>query len=793
MVSKAPLRASRRPPKTVRSIVASSTKIDLGSKRVGRLGRSHQGWQNEVWSYFDEVPEVKYTVRHIGSAMAKLRLVVAWDDPADNRLPAPIFDDGGVLIDAAGLSADLAASAVAELGRLDVHTDGGIPALLEAMNQQFEIVGECWFVGYGPTAVSEEQWEIRSVDEVEQRNDAIWVRDSPDQKQDDQRRLDPTSDTIMRLWVHHPRWRRLADSPLRSAMSDCRALIGLANEIIAETNSQASAGILLMPNEIDDGSPDFTDEEGGDDDPFLTELENALVDPIIDPESPRAVAPILLRGPAADLAEVRHLSFGRDRAETLDKRIEARVTRLARAMNMPPEVVTGLSETTFNNAEQIDEDKWLDHYEPRARLIGAMLTSVYLRPNLVDAGHDPAAVAKLRVWGDGSALIRQPNVEKNASAAHKSLTISDAAYRRAAGFGDADAPDGDEVLRRTATAGTVTGDVTLALLQLLVADRAGLDVTPTVPANLAPGIVAAAAPDVGRRLMELDRDLRARLVVAADGHLARALERAGSKLRTSKHVRGLVASHVPARDVAATLGAAGMSDAGFDAAKLLEGAFDVLRTQWLAWVAATADAALNTAETMIGPIPDRVVVAAGYEAGAETGWVSLLGSLNQLAADRLLGPALSVPAGEINAASQVPDGIIRRAMSVAGGPVEAGPGGGAWVSLTPDGVPAGGVATGDRTIGVLRDGGAVIDGYRWVYGPAIRQQPFVPHESLDGATFINFDDPQLSNTTGWPALAFYAPGDHAGCRCDVSPTIIRSTPRPVIAAAANMTCEETTC
>lgn len=815
MTSAAPVRASRRrkPATPIVAIAGSARRVDLTVRSTNMLNRERQGWQAEAWSFYDEVPEVKYTVRHIGSAMAKLRLVAAWDDPADNRDPIPLFDDDGVMLDEAdGLTPALAESAVAEIARLDAHTDGGIPVLLEAMNHQFEIVGECWMVGYGPTAVDMERWEIRSIDEVDTRNSVVYIRDSTSQKHAAQRALDPAVDTIIRLWINHPHFRNNPDSPMRAAMGDCRALVGLSNEIIAATNSQASAGVLLVPNEIDDGTTDLTDGEGDDEDPFVTELENALIEPIIDPESARAVAPIVIRGPALALAEMRHMSFGRDRTETLDAAVEARVLRLARAMNMPVEIVTGHMATTFANAETIEQNKWDDHYEPRARLITALLTSVFLRPNLIDSGFAPELVSKVRIWGDGTALIRQPDVEKNAGEAHKALAISDAAYRSAVGFGDQAAPDEEELLRRMSMSSpALTGDLTLQLLQVMLADRIGVDLTPTViadiskntPADVASQPVAASVAastvdatvtaavsepsDVGRRLMEIDRDLRTRLIVAADQTVGRALDRAGSKLRTSKKVRGLVAATVPAREVAATLGMSGMTAAGVTPDTLLDGAFDGLESTWTTWAEQAANDTLDTLERLIGELPNRPELLARYEEGAKAGWTHLVESLHQFTAGQLLGETV-VTVGEFVPTQIVPPGLIRQTLSVSGGTAElaGSPEAGAWVSFTPDGRPAGGIATGDRTMAVARDGGATVEAFVWVYGPAARLTPFQPHLDLDGRTFANFDDPILANVSDWPPSAFYLPGDHGGCSCDASPVMIAPPARTGISAAATI-------
>jgi hypothetical protein len=99
--------------------------------------------------------------------------------------------------------------------------------------------------------------------------------------------------------------------------------------------------------------------------------------------------------------------------------------------------------------------------------------------------------------------------------------------------------------------------------------------------------------------------------------------------------------------------------------------------------------------------------------------------------------------------------------------------GGAYITLTDAGTrPAGGIATGDRLRDTLRDHGAQIEAYQWVYGPAQRRNPFEPHLQLDGLVFRNFDDPALANTSGWPELDYFLPGDHSGCLCDTLPIIL---------------------
>lgn len=67
-----------------------------------------------------------------------------------------------------------------------------------------------------------------------------------------------------------------------------------------------------------------------------------------------------------------------------------------------------------------------------------------------------------------------------------------------------------------------------------------------------------------------------------------------------------------------------------------------------------------------------------------------------------------------------------------------------------------------------------IEPFEWVHNaPAV---PFPAHEELPfmgqdgGPEFYGEDDPRLSVELGFPTVAFYTPGDHAGCLCQTFPT-----------------------
>jgi hypothetical protein len=137
----------------------------------------------------------------------------------------------------------------------------------------------------------------------------------------------------------------------------------------------------------------------------------------------------------------------------------------------------------------------------------------------------------------------------------------------------------------------------------------------------------------------------------------------------------------------------------------------------------------------------------------DASWPTLETGLNDLAADRLYDPDPAAPeVGELPA-GQVPPGLVRGALALAGG-------------LHSDATgrpPLNGLTSGQLLDGFLRDAGCEIAEYEWSYG--ISARPFPPHAALDGLVFTGFDDDALSTAgTGasWIGGSF-APGDHKGC------------------------------
>lgn len=829
----------RRP--ELRAVTAAATRIQLDQpKRARKQAGKRQPWQLECWDYFDSVPEVKQGTWRMGNQIAKVRLVVA-TMPADGSEPIVASDP------ASGVSPQLAALADMELARLR-SSMGGQPEILRELAMNLDVAGECYIVGWGAIADTTgplgqviegrpEDWDVRSVSEVEIKGSGdstrYLVKDSPDDRGTE---LNPETDTIIRVWQRHPRWSSLADAALAGVRGECEALVTLHAEVLADSRSRHNAGLLTMPNELSFGAMPDEGEDTGDDaaaDPLTDEITDVFSDPVDDPTDPGAVAPSLLRGPGEFLQPqyVRWVDLGRKPSSELDNRIKARVERLARGLNWPVESTMGHQQTTYANAEQVDEDEFSDYHEPRLVLICDALTNAYLRANLLDAGANPAEVEQLIVWYDPSALIRDPDLSEAAKHAHGELALSDEALRKYLGLSEDDAPATLERLQRVGLKrGIFTADLSLALLELLgqeieveplpkappalpddTADdssdstddgaddagddgqaqqaataRAVLERHPRFAAALAVRKLTALATtgrpapprqgSLGRRLMDLDMDLRGRLLVLADRTMDRGLERAGNRLRGTASLRSLLRGVEP-QMAGAHLGRAIVADAGLDPAQLLADAIEPMRAQFMAWGARAQEQAIEYVSRTISGLDAarRADLAVRQASSLEEAWLWFSQALQAHAERVLFDPSVLDPGalGEIADSIVVPPGMVREAMSIAGGAggVHTNTDTDAWVTISSDQY-RGGIGTGELVNGLLRDEGAGVEGYEWVYGPASRTRPFEPHADLDGVTFTDWSDSQLAVTGSFPAASHYLPGDHGGCLCDVAPVII---------------------
>lgn len=808
----------------LRVLTASAARLNLDDSKAAKhdAGR-RQAWQDEAWTYFDEVPEIKFATLWAANLMQKVVFFAGYQ--LDDGSIVPINSEKSPVKDTT-----LAANAVFEMSRLAAPVGGqGMINWLGTLNtevcgeffihgqQELPAVGVPGDTGYRPARP--ETWTVRSVSQIvaskEQDSlgrDVFLLKESPEDKGTP---IDNDTESIIRVWQPHPRWTNLADCHLRSCLSDCETLVLMQNQQKAESKSRQAPGILLIPSELSfDVDPDPANDEAGDPadnpqaNPFVKSLTDALLQPVEDPSSAGAVVPLVISAPAEFLKPdvFRVLSFNRVADETLDKRIDSKINRLARGLNVPVEVVMGHMSTTFSNAEQIDEDKFKDHLEPRCMQLADSYQFAFLRPNLAALNHDVVDLERVRVWFEPGAIVRSASAEENAEALWDAGAISYAAYRRLKGASEEDAPSEEEFLvQLAARKGIFTADLTTIVMK-----KGGVDLGATVNAEASQAVIVedGSAPAgespvdsedttdeepppeepepvtasastkelrlLGRRLADVDRRLRAQLQGAAEAAMARALERAGNRVKARRGTElAASARPLPPYRVCADLGEAALTAAGFGADDLLDGAWDELGNQFRLWAQQAGQEALDLVSRALSGFTqaEREALRLRQLQHIDDAWSWLDNALGRTGKDVLFNPergALGAldAIGEWAADVRVPPGLIREALALAGG--QSGMMGAPGILTPTNNAPVGGIATGELVLTAMRDEGAYAYGYVWVYGPG-RRRTFEPHAQLDGVEFQNFDDPALSNFYGWPETPHFYPGDHSGCLCDFEP------------------------
>lgn len=810
---------------------ASAQRVSLKGRKID-IGAPAE-WQEEAWGYFDAVGEVKQLCWLQGNVMAKMKLFVGVRDPDDpDAAPVPVTDpDSGISPDVAKRAQAELDRLKGPLGgkseivrELNMNLEIAGMAYLIGRSARTETVD-------GVETEFPEEWAIYSVSEVRKEgsgkgatvkvvtgpNDAKgWV-------------LNKETDTIITIWQRHPRWSMQADCALRGALSELETLVALRNQVKASARSKIPAGWVTMPNEISFGPVVPTEGEDGEEaanDPFEAELIDSLIEPIEDPGSASAYAPTILRGPGEMLSDqfIRRITFERADDPKLQERIDGCIQGLARALNAPVEKVLGSQQTTFANAAVIKQDEFDEHLEPRCVLVCDALTVAFLQPNLADTAPDeqgaptvtavnPDIVARLCVWYDPSAMIAQPDLAEKVEWAVENDLLSWEAGRRIIGASEDDAPSDEEMLLkmvfkiRTLDPGISTSiiellDVPLDIPKELPGTTASAASVERIlagalaqkragqPVNLkalmaemrsprAEPILAAlpspktASRNPGRHLMTIDRELRSKLQTAASAALTRALERAGQKLRAKNSQTQQLAKGVNPLHVGRLLGPQLVAAAGFSDDDLIPAdAWDSLEEQFLTWGAQAQTQALDAVNKLVGlTASERDTLGLRQADDLGEAWDWMRDQLHDLAKAKLYDPDPHAPdLGEFDPTSKVPSGLVRQAITRAGGATGLTVQGSNPYVVLNNGQPPGGIGTGETVMTALTGSDVLVEGYEWVYGPAFRQTPFDPHLDLDGEPFTDWSSDVLSGSflddDNW------FPGDHQGCCCDASPVLI---------------------
>lgn len=556
-VETAPLASGPGTLHSSKSLVAAGEYVTADELNGRTSVATHNGtarWVSDLWGYYDAVGEFHYDANFLASCLSRCILRLGVLDK-DNKVGPAFDEDGNPMEGVDAQLADLGVRMLAELratmpGLTLAHPLGGQAALLYRMGSNLGAVAECYLIGTeleGKGRV----WEVLSSVELQ-------PMDTPKGEPQKFKRRRSRSTTFeevtphfyLRIYRSHPAFSDEPDTANKPLRGTLERMALLTAEGVADSKSRLSGpGIYWLPSEIDFPEDDDIENPDAGDEYITRELIATASVSIANPSAASRFVPIVARAPGELIDHIRHDRFGYDDNSLNEKRVAA-VGDFARGTDLPYEATVGHGQTSFANAFSIDESLAKLHVQPWLDLINGFLTAGYLTPGLMKArGGDPTKelppddIAKFVVWGDISQLVSHANPEKVAAAAYGTETnpnflISASGYRRLTGIPESERPSDEEIAMRMERAHTLRlrseiGGPT---------EKNDDEVEPEEPIPDAPDV----DEEIGKRVMSMGEYV-----------VARAVDRAGSKLRSKVAGRKELAARlegVDACDVGRVLG-----------------------------------------------------------------------------------------------------------------------------------------------------------------------------------------------------------------------------------------------
>lgn len=386
------------------------------------LIRNTDSWQEEAWGYHESLGEFRYAVDWESKRLSRVRLYAAKLEPGADE---PVRAEAGTAVE------------------LMTAMAGGVAGQATIMNglaTQLSVPGEGYLIVENVNGI--EQWSVRSNDEVRAARGGYEVADeNAVNGGTNWRPLATNSLNPLRVWRPNKRWHHIADSPARAARSTMRELELVNRHIVAQYLSRlASAGVVIFPDEITfPVREEFADAP----DPFIAEWIENGAEAIRTPGTAAGTLPMPIKVPGEWVDKIRHLDFTLKIDEKIIEKRDSAIKRLASQLNVPAEVLLGMSDLNHWNAWISDENSLKVDVAPDAELICQALTTGYLQPRL--RASDVEDWASWVVWYDMSELTLRPDRSADAIQLYDRLEIDGDALRRETGFDEADKPDDDEL------------------------------------------------------------------------------------------------------------------------------------------------------------------------------------------------------------------------------------------------------------------------------------------------------------------------------------------------------------
>jgi hypothetical protein len=472
---------------TPRGITASAVRVNLSKKPEvevlkKRLDNSRR-WQKDAYDYVELIGELSFAADMVANTISKIRLFPGFIT-AEDTAPANIFS-----MDDKDVSPELKKAALETL-RLLRTGDGGEPGILRDTALNLFIAGECFLVKEPAPADSfgaKDSWQVRSVDEIVIKDAArgskkVFLKGTRDDMDSELIPLGamtgPNQLFIGRIWRNSPRYSKEAVSSLKPQLENCDMVLLYDRAKRGIVRSKLNAGLFFVPDGIaaaasDDGEiEEPTDLADGEMAPVVDEtadIEEQIMDvfttPIQDESAVSAVAPTILRGPGEMGVQMRHITFAREFDPQITSDAARTLERILLGIDLPKEVVAGLTDAKYANAVVVEDNFYKSHIEPMILSIVDSFTALLMRPVLRSMGFSEEEIARVVVWYDPSPVSTKPDKATAATTGLEMGAVSYEAWRRANGFSETDKPSGLERIQRVAiTRGLLSEPVTEAAM-----------------------------------------------------------------------------------------------------------------------------------------------------------------------------------------------------------------------------------------------------------------------------------------------------------------------------------------
>jgi len=189
-------------------------------------------------------------------------------------------------------------------------------------------------------------------------------------------------------------------------------------------------------------------------DPFAQLLVDVGSKGVADPTSAQATIKIPIGADLGDsdvkISDLIHvIDLSNPFSERMLDQRNGAVTRLATALDIPAEQLTGLGDMTHWGAAQIEESGIKVHITPDMEMICHAFTEGFLYPTLEAEGRALTGPrgGKAVIWYDPSEIVMRPDRSKEAIEAYDRGELSGPAFLRELGFSETDQPDEEELAR----------------------------------------------------------------------------------------------------------------------------------------------------------------------------------------------------------------------------------------------------------------------------------------------------------------------------------------------------------